>query len=219
VTDIFIPLAKRCYWRLRACTLLCAEDIAASLRDHREDRRFGIDTSFDNIPVAQGTYKDAENYEPTRYAALKFVIDYLQLDSNDVFVDYGCGKARVLCLVARHKLKKVIGIEFDERAASIGMANLASLQGKNTETEIVIGDAIHFDPSAGTVFFLFNPFGVKTFEKVLQKIRQSLVEHPREIRIAYLNDRCKSLMESQDWLKLETTFNNINPAASIWRNT
>lgn len=216
---LVIPLAKRCYWRIRACTLLCAEDLAGTLNDFREDRRLGIDTSFDNVPITQGTFKDAEDYEPTRYSALRFIVDYLKLGSDDVFVDYGCGKARVVCLVARQKLKKVIGVEFDERTGAVARANLARLRGKNTEAEIVIGDAVDFDPGAGSVFFLYNPFGFRTFQTVLDNIRASLAGHPRKIRIVYVNDRYRSLMESQDWLKLETTFRHINQAASIWQSS
>lgn len=218
MTDVFISAAKRCYWRLRDSGLLCADDVSGTLKDYLVDRKLGIDTSFDNVQVAQGAYKDAQAYEPTRYSTLEFLLDYLQLDSDDVFVDYGCGKGRVICLVARRDVKKVIGVELDERAASIGKTNLARLNDKKAEAEILITDAIHFDPKQGTVFFLFNPFGVKTFEMVLDRIKQSLVEHPRKIRIAYLNARCESLIESQDWLEPETVFNDIKPAVSIWRS-
>lgn len=218
MADVFISVAKRCYWHLRDCVILCADDLSGTFKDYRVDKKLGIDTSFDNVQVAQGLYKDAQAYEPTRYATLEFVLDYLQLNSNDVFVDYGCGKGRVVCLVAQRNLKKVIGVELDERAAMIGKTNLARLNDKKTDAEILITDAIHFDPKEGTVFFLFNPFGVKTFELVLDRIRQSLIEHPRKIRIAYLNARCESLMESQEWLEPETVFNDIKPAVSIWRS-
>jgi len=68
---------------------------------------------------------------------------------------------------------------------------------KRTPIEIVNAEVYNFDPKEGTVFFMFNPFGLKTMAKVLENIRQALISHPRKIRIAYYGPVYKDLLNAQ----------------------
>lgn len=72
MANVFISVAKRCYWRLRDCEILCADDLSGTLKDYRVDTMLDIDTRFDNAQVAQGVYKDAPPTNPraTRCSSL-----------------------------------------------------------------------------------------------------------------------------------------------------
>ena len=107
----------------------------------------------------------------------------MQFGSDDVFVDLGSGKGRVLLSVATKNLKKVIGIEIRKDMFDIAMENLEKSKMKNTPVEIVNADVATFDMKEGTIFFMFNPFGINTQKRVLENIRSSLVVNPRQVRI------------------------------------
>jgi hypothetical protein len=52
----------------------------------------------------------------------------------------------------------------------------------------------------GTLYILFNPFGEEILRVVLQRIRQTLTDKPRKIRIGYLNPVHESVLKECGWL-------------------
>ena len=138
-------------------------------------------------------------YIPTDLFALRNVLRYV--GPEDVFVDLGCGKGRVLCFVAgRRKLKKVLGVEIVPELAQIARRKVANSR-LLTPVEVIEGDAAKADLNEGTVFYLFNPFGEKTLRKVLSNIETSLSSNPRGIRILYYNPRCADVLDNTPWLQ------------------
>lgn len=181
------------------------------------DKKMGIETegnftSKDDFNL----YKDGERYFPTFYGRLQRMVDYLRLGEKDVFVDIGCGKGRVVFFVALQKLNKVIGLEVDKDLIDIGRKNLKNLKLSNSPIELIHADATNFDLREGTVFFMFNPFGIKTLEKVINNIKESLTVNPRKIRIVYYAPAYYSLLDSQNWLIREGEIENKN--CLVWRN-
>ncbi len=211
-------VAMRNFWRMRNASRLCLNDLLFSLREYRIDKRLGIETDCDNIPVSQGINRDGTGYEPTRYSTIQALIDHLQPGRDDVLVEYGCGKGRIVCMFARIELANSIGIELDERLARIASSNLVRLKGKVSNASILITDAIEFKPASGTIFFIANSFGSKTMDGVLNQIQKSIAEQPRRIRIVYLNPRHESVLEKHGWLERETIFRDLWPVVSIWRS-
>ena len=166
----------------------------------------GIETqgfSFSRDDINSILYEDASPYAATRYPRLKAMINYLKLNEEDVFIDLGCGAGRVVFFVGVQRLKKVIGVEMRRELVDAANRNLKSLKLSNTSIEIINTDASAFDVKEGTVFFMFNPFGEKTFTKVVENIKKSLVTNPRKIRIVYYCSVYKDLLDSQDWLVSE----------------
>lgn len=196
----------------------CLGDVYYSFKEYLKDKKLGIETDCDNIPIAQGLKKDGTGYEPTRYSTIQSLIDYLQPHNKDVLVEYGCGKGRVVCMFSRNDTGSSIGIEFDERLASIARSNIDRLKGRISTARILAIDAIEFDPRDGTIFFIANSFGIETLELVLKQIHKSIIEFPRNIRIVYLNPCHKSLLDKPNWLAKETDFRDLWPPVSIWRN-
>lgn len=160
---------------------------------------YGYDTPNDNI----GLYGDAIRHSTSSYSKLNKMINYLKLNKEDVFIDLGCGVGRPIFLVATQRLKKIIGIEIRKELVDIAKRNLRNLKLNNTPIEIINADVAALDIldiKEGTVFFMFDPFGEKTFTKVIENIKKSLVTNPRKVRIVYNNPVYKDLLNSQGWL-------------------
>jgi len=191
--------------------------IKTVIRDHFGDKRLGIITiggsKFDdNLSL----HKDGIAYQATPYDLIKKLIDYLKVTPDDVFIDFGCGKGRVVFSIARYKLKKVIGVELRKDLADIAMRNLRNLKSNKTLVEIINADAATFAVNDGTMFFMFNPFGQATLDSIVQNIKNSLVANPRSIRITYYGGANHNLLDKHGWLKYEGRINNM--PVHFWHN-
>jgi SAM-dependent methyltransferase len=211
----------RCGHRIRVCAATCVQDLASTLKGYYRDKTLGhIDTSYSySDSFTQNSHKDALEYVPTGYTALSAMLRAIPMRRDDVFVDFGCGKGRVLFEVASRRLRKVVGIELDKTLVDIACANLVKFRKRklcNTPVEILHLDATTFDPKEGTIFYMFNPFEYKTAQHVLNNIRTSLIAHPREIRILYNNPKHRVVLDMQDWLVAEGEIDNSR--VHVWRN-
>jgi len=165
------------------------------------EKRLGIDTYGYTFPEEErNLYGDASPYTATSYLRLNKMLSYLKLKEEDVAVDLGCGVGRPVFLLGTRRLRKVIGVEIRKELVDIARKNLANWKLRVTPIEIIHSDASAFDAGEGTVFFLFNPFGEKTFTKVMENIRKSLVIRPRRVRIVYYCPVYKDFLDAQDWL-------------------
>ncbi len=194
-------LARDTKARFLATTKSSLRVIISTIRDHYCDRRLGIKTSQvyryqDNTSL----YKDAVACIATPYLKLEKMVDYLRLSPTDIFIDIGCGKGRVLALMARQKAKKIIGIDLNLDVVGQAKENIHKLKSKNTPIEIINIDAIAYEFQNETVLFMYHPFGLKTFEKVIANIRNSLIANPRKLRLAYYGGAYDALLNKQDWL-------------------
>lgn len=183
------------------------------------DKKFGIETTkqyFSTCDLSDN--KDSCPYEAAPYRRLKKIINYLRLSSEDVFIDFGSGKGRVVFFAAMQKIKKAIGVEVNRDLVAIAKNNLNSLKSDSisvsTAIEFINSDVSAFDIKEGNIFFLFNPFGYKTLITIIENIKKSLIISPREIRIVYLNPIHRNLLDRQDWLVLEK---ELTAKCLIWK--
>lgn len=187
------------------------------IKTHRLEKRFNIKTEelyfFED---KFSLYKDSLIYQPTPYSILEKTLDYLRPKTEDIFIDFGCGKGRVLFFVALQKLKKVKGVEIHKELIDIAHRNLVNFKLNKTVIELINEDAANFKISDETIFFMFNPFDCKTLQKVLENIKNSLFDNPRQIRIVYYVPAHHSLLDNEDWLIMERKINN--GSCLVWRN-
>jgi predicted RNA methylase len=156
---------------------------------------------------------DAVKYTPTGYAVLPSLLQ--QLTRDDVFIDLGCGKGRVVMfLAARRTIRRVIGVEIVPDLAQIAKTNLKKLS-LLTRVDIIEADASKVDLSEGTVYFMFNPFGETTLRKVLDNIKKSLQARPRKIRILYHVPECAEVLDKASWL---TSNGGRGSSLRVWHN-
>jgi SAM-dependent methyltransferase len=209
---------KRTYITLMHYLRGCGNRIRDIIIDQHYENELEIQTA-ENCPVNEdpSLYKDAIWYEPTPYSVLEKTIKYLKFTPDDVFIDFGCGKGRVIFFVATQRIKKVIGIELQKELAAIAKANLSRLKISQAHVEILNCDSVNFNPTEGTIFFLYNPSGDRTVVKIIENIKNSLISYPRKIRIIFYYLAQRRWLESQNWLEREKDdIGDIR--VSVWRN-
>jgi SAM-dependent methyltransferase len=145
---------------------------------------------------------DSYDYSTISYLAIMAILRSLSLKPSDVFVDLGCGKGRVLCCASRFNIQEIIGVEINKALCDIAERNARKLHGKKSCIKILNVSAKDFDYRRGTVYYLFNPFGVSTLSSVLTKLEQSARLYPRKIRIVYVNPVDEFLLAERSWLEM-----------------
>jgi len=171
---------------------LAAQGIFVLLKEWIRDKAEGI-SSFGNLSNRKlGLDKKTGNwYEPSPWDTLKIALNPDTVSCEDVFIDIGSGKGRILYLAARYySFKRVIGVEISEELNNIARRNikknLKKLHCKNVE--IITTDISRYViPDDVTIVYLYNPFVSDVFADFISKLRLSLTNHQRQIRIIYKN--------------------------------
>lgn len=166
--------------------------------DWWRERQLGIRTTG-RLEVR---HADAERYEPVPYHLLERMFAQLELGANDVFVDLGSGKGRVVCAAALRPLREAIGVELVPELHAEAEANASRLRGALAPMRLICASATEFDFTGVTAVALLNPFSGETMATVLRNLRGSLEREPRIVRIAYVNAVCAHLFAAQPWLTL-----------------
>jgi predicted RNA methylase len=178
--------------------------IARRLRENIIERRLNIHTArpLDRRPRVElsSCFGDALEYQVVDYQLLRRYMEQLRIGPDDVLIDIGCGMGRVLCVFARTRMRKCIGIEISVELANAAKRNARSLHGRRTPIEIRVGDAAEADYSEGTIFWIYNPFGERTMHIVLSRLGQSLSTSPRRIQIVYVNPLGEAVFRQFSWL-------------------
>jgi predicted RNA methylase len=164
-------------------------------------------------------HNDSGRYEVPDYWYMRKVRGILRPGPEDVVFDLGCGMGRFVCLVARRKVRKCVGVELSPRLCEAAQENAVRLRGRQAPIEIVCSDAAAADLSGGTIYYMYNPFGPATMGEVLANIRSSLSTNPRNITIAYYNSIHEDLFQSSGWLEKYHAFRvKSGMPVTFWRN-
>lgn len=132
--------------------------------------------------------KDRVEYRPSGWLVLKPVLSKRDVREDDVFLDLGCGKGRVLYLAAKYPFKRVIGVELSAELAEIARANIERTLPKLAckTIEVVVKDVLEYDvPDDVTYVYFNNPFENEIFAGAVERLLQSLRRRPRLMRIIY----------------------------------
>jgi SAM-dependent methyltransferase len=175
-----------------------------SLRNAAVDLRFGkflggtIRTRYGHLGafhVANSDYDD-----------LPFLFAEAEVGRDDILVDVGCGKGRVInWFLIQYPANSIYGIELDPDVCAATAKRLRRF----AQVKVLCGDATTMLPSDGTIFFLFNPFD----EHVLRRFADAFLagsEGGKRRRIVYYN--CKYLDVFEDDSRF--VVGEIAPAAS-----
>ncbi|MBL9177488.1 MAG: hypothetical protein JNM65_05445 [Verrucomicrobiaceae bacterium] len=163
--------------------------------------------------IIQTRFRDAGAYQiqHTDYRCLDeiFLNNGLDINKDDVLVDIGCGKGRVISFWARRKFgRKLVGIELDPDAAQVSFKRFKS----TSHVYIINGDAVENMPLDGTVFYLWNPFN----EAVVQRFADKLIASAGQmsnVRVIYNNCRHAEVFTSNPvWETRPLSNKDIYPA-------
>ncbi|MEQ1863671.1 MAG: class I SAM-dependent methyltransferase [Micropepsaceae bacterium] len=155
------------------------------------ERTMGIETSRSVALHELGlAATDRVDYDPSPWLALKRILPKRDVAKEDVFIDFGCGKGRVVVQAAMYPFLKVIGVELSSELHAIARNNvdrsLARLRCKNVE--LVNRDVLDYEiPDEVTIAYFYNPFGGETFSAVIDRLVASVRRRPRLLRIIYVN--------------------------------
>jgi hypothetical protein len=155
--------------------------------------------------LALSTQHSVISKEPS--AADHESLDYAGL--NDfTFIDLGAGKGRALLMASDYPFQRIMGVEFMPDLCHAAEENIASYSASSNDRqqcrqmEMVCLDACDFQfPAEPLVVYLFNPFSEPVFVKVLENLRLSVEQVPRQIYIAYRFTEYENLLAKAAWLE------------------
>lgn len=174
--------------------------------DYFWDKYFEIITIPERFegPPETSKNRDAIPYAPMSYKYIVEIAKFLELKMDDVFVDFGCGMGRVINYFATKSLKRVVGVEFNDRLATIAKDNLIKNKYLMADYEVHSVDAAKYEFSDDeTIVYLFNSFGRATVCDVLNNLEKSIKRNPREVTFIYIAGMY-DLLDKYPWLKYQS---------------
>jgi SAM-dependent methyltransferase len=187
-----------------------ADRMLSVLQERLFDLRYGTDTvafaDLKSLTIEGQHAAEGTGYQPTRLRIARKVISALDPTSGGGFVDFGCGKGRVLLLAADYGFRQITGVEFAKELCDIARNNIDCYRRKTgiqTDIRIVEGDAMEYEiQDDENVFFMSNPFSAPLVEEVARNIMRSLTARGRQGFIIYNNPVWSEAIEQQGFSPL-----------------
>jgi SAM-dependent methyltransferase len=136
-------------------------------------------------------HPDRGAYSASPWWVLRWLLPRSDIRPSDVFVEFGCGKGRVVLDAARrYRFRRVVGVELAPDLSDVARRLVARerrrLRCPNVSIETV--DATEYTvPDDMTYAYLYNPFNGAIFERVFDNILASLDRAPRPLRLIYVH--------------------------------
>lgn len=154
----------------------------------------GVDTCGD-IPLLDLDFESEHKtpgleYQSHHPAIIRAGINLLNIRYQDyTFVDFGCGKGRVLLVASEFPFQRIIGVEFAPQLAETARRNIENYRAKNRkclEVAVITGDATEYElaPKAQVLYF-YSPFARNVMDQVVRNIDQSMQKSPRDLLILF----------------------------------
>ncbi|MBB3978172.1 SAM-dependent methyltransferase [Rhizobium azooxidifex] len=159
-------------------------------------------------------------YATISYRCIRSLLDSLDLSHDDRFVDVGCGKGRVVCLAARHRLSRVTGVEYSTTLANEAKRNSERMRGRKSPVQIHCKPAEDFDYSDSSVLYFFNPFEAPLLDSVLQKARADRRDRPLRMAFVMESPAQRDVFARHTWLSCYNRFEDIDHhLVAFYRNS
>lgn len=154
------------------------------------ERRYGVDVSGQVDLGEIGAAAEGRVFHlPSDWVTLRRSLRRLRIAPDDVIVDFGSGKGRVVLAAARYTpAKRVVGIEVGEQLHLRAIQNRYAMRGRfgQTNVEMVRADAtVHPIPDDMTIAYLFSPFYGELMEQFVTMLLESVQRAPRALRVVY----------------------------------
>jgi SAM-dependent methyltransferase len=162
---------------------------------------------------------DRVSYEAAGWRELRRILRPAEVSSDDVFLDLGSGKGRMILLAARYRFRTVIGVEVAEPLTAVARRNLAScrLRPRCGKIELVNADVLDYEiPDDVSVVYMFNPFRGAIFDAVVAKLIASVDRRPRPLRLIYRSGRNCDRLTSTGRFRLVRESLGLRPGRA-WR--
>ncbi len=165
--------------------------------DKKFDKKYNVDTCgsihLKELTIDSKNVESGVIYDPAPAATLRRLFSYLPDDLKDyTLVDFGSGKGRAMFVGAEYSFGKIIGVEFANELHEVAVSNIANYKSskqKCFEIESLCMDAVNFKiPKEKCVFYFFAPFEQNVLSQVIENIKQSYRQSPRNMVILYITD-------------------------------
>jgi hypothetical protein len=183
---------------------------AQALRIQQQfDRDFGVDTAgivqLAGLEVL-GQHRDLGHYyHGTDPQVFQQMLQYLPIQHADfTFVDFGSGKGKALLLASLWPFSAVVGVEFAEALHMVALQNVARFNHPGQQCrslQPVHMDALQFTlPPKPLVLYFYNPFSEVVLTGILERLRESLATHPREVWLCYVHPYAHAPLDGAGFL-------------------
>ena len=187
--------------------------------DKLVDNAFMVDT-LGNENDTKNEDSNFYNYLPTTYTFFEELFNKYPFDVNDYFVDIGCGKGRALMMAALYGCKHICGIENNKVIFDSLMNNyyawLRCEFMRGVDSDLI--NKSFFDveiKNEWNKFFLFKPFNLGIFRRVMQDIYDSKKNDIQDVYI-FLYHPDKEMIE---WLEGENLFYLVEKDIQLIENS
>lgn len=171
--------------------------IANAYIDFSIQRRFCGGT----VQAVQNKLADAKATSNSNYDDIAIVFfTLLTIKPNDVIVDVGCGKGRVLnYLLYKGVTNKIIGVEINSEVALLTRNALSRF----SNVSIIDSNINDTFPTDGTIFYLYNPFGLNTILEFSNKFKSLKTD----FKIVYLSPTHKDVFMNDSFYDTKLVVN------------
>jgi SAM-dependent methyltransferase len=170
--------------------------------------------SFEREQLAAG----GSLYAPSAWNTLPRALRQTGVLPEDTFIDFGCGKGRIIHQAAKRPFRKVIGVEIVPALAEAARAAVDSRrhQYRCKDVEIVVADARDYRvPDDVTIVYFFHPFEGDVLEVVLQDIVASIDRNPRRVALIYQRPvRAEQVLATGRFRLVKELRGGLRPAAA-----
>jgi SAM-dependent methyltransferase len=193
------------------------------------DFRYGTDTcrwaTLDKLHIVGTNKSHGNRYEPARIVVMRQLFRQIRplVPKESVVVDLGSGKGRVLLIAAECGFTAATGVEFAAKLCEIARNNCLIYQRKTgcvAQFRIVEGDVADYDMTEhDNVFVLFNPFDSFVMEKVMARLKTSLLQFPRKVLVCMYNMESVDPMSRTPGFAVIDTSERYGYRTTIFSNT
>ncbi len=172
---------------------VCANAFTTFWRDTYLDLKYSGRVLHGN---KTSTYKHlgAHDVYHTDYSVMPLVFSNICIKPDDILVDVGCGKGRVINYWLSQKLSnQIYGLEIDPSIA----VNTSRQFANYPNVQIIQGDAIKNLPAGGTVFYFYNPFSTEKVVEFEQRLHAITGKNP--VTVIYYNPISINVFENNKW--------------------
>ena len=161
---------------------------AALLGSEGEAETSGIESLEDLGIGSEGGERGS--YQRSHGLALRVGLRNHRFSPDDVFMDIGSGKGRVVLQAAEYPFKRVRGIELSPELNEVAERNVERNRARFNcqEIKLAVGDVLQLEfPDDVTVVYLYNTVRGDLLRRLVNKIIASVERNPRPLRIIYNN--------------------------------
>ncbi|MCD6019408.1 MAG: methyltransferase protein [Bacteroidetes bacterium] len=184
--------------------------------EKKYEKQLGINThsivNLEELTLAGDESDQNHHYQGASYFVLFSVFQKLPTETKAFpLIDYGCGKGRALFVAEQCGFTDLVGVDIAKELIDHANENKAIYRPKNANSKLsfLFEDATKYKiPGNACVFYFFNPFGENILRQVIQNIKESVKQHPREIYCIYLNPKYKAVFDQNGFKVYHIEKNN-----------